>query len=103
MREPPLRSLIAVTWASYIAAYFLANARWGLSPEVHAAINQSLDPWLALQASAPYLLWTIWAVVAVLILGSVAGSIGMMFYRRWARSLSLWMTVAATLAAAYWS
>jgi len=59
-----------------------------LAAELSAAINNQPPPRFV--EDHPF---AVFVPVAALALASIAGAIGLLFYKRWARSLSLWATL----------
>ena len=76
---------VALTAASMIAVFF-----HGYSDELSAAYDNEPEPWL-LQS------WIGWTVIGGFAVAWIAGLIGLFYFKPWARSLSLYSTLAGFL------
>ena len=76
---------VALTAASMIAVFF-----HGYSDELSAAYDNEPEPWL-LQS------WIGWTVIGGFAVAWIAGLIGLFYFKSWARSLSLYSTLAGCL------
>ncbi|ATR79065.1 hypothetical protein [Moraxella osloensis] len=77
---------IAVMVASLIAMFFP-----GYSETLATAYANEPEPWLMQQA------WIGWTVIGGFAAVALAGLIGLFYFKRWARSLSLYSTLAGYL------
>ena len=77
---------VAVMVASLIAMFFP-----DYSETLAAAYANEPYPWLMQQA------WICWTVIGGFAAASLAGLVGLFYFKRWARSLSLYSTLAGYL------
>jgi hypothetical protein len=77
-----------------VLSFLLPVVAMGIDALFPTLISRPLTEALQAEVSSPFLeSWWVVVVNVVLVAAALAGSIGMLLFKRWARSLSLWSTV----------